>query len=233
MRTIRKNREPACLVAHRCKPGAVYDERGMVPGDGPNPSELPGDAKEELRDALVNEQRGLCCYCCCAIAPTWDGVRIEHWEPISLFPERQLDYSNLMAACKGDIGTHRHCDVRKGNETLSRNPSNPVHRVEDIVHYRTDGTIRSTDLTFDGELGETEGSAAANPERVLNLNLAFLCNHRKAVMDSFTHGLQKRGQLDRPALQRLLAKWSGDQGGRLEPFSPVVVWWLRKRLNRA
>jgi uncharacterized protein (TIGR02646 family) len=236
MRTITKISEPQSLAELRAKPGAVFDERGLafVPAvEGGNPM-LSRDAKQELRERLLGEQRGLCCYCCNGITATENGMRIEHWKPLTKYPQHQLDYWNLMAACPGNEGQsgQEHCDVCKGDEELSKNPSNPQDRIDDIVHYLTNGEVRSSDLVFDSELGENPRIVKTNYERVLNLNIAFLRNNRIGVLDGLKAGLNKRGNLERGTLERLLRKWRGADGGTLEPFSPVAVWWLKKRLTR-
>jgi hypothetical protein len=117
----------------------------------------------------------------------------------------------------------QHCDTRKGDLELSRNPADRMHRVEELTRFLGDGRIVSQDPPFDAELNE-----------VLNLNLPFLMNNRKAVLDAFKDGFAKRGDLPRALLQKWLQDWNGDSGqGALRPYCQVVVYWLRKRLARA
>jgi uncharacterized protein (TIGR02646 family) len=237
MRTITKLPEPPCLAQLRAQPGAVFDDRGLESAphvESGNPM-LSSACKQTLREQLWKEQRGLCCYCCNGIVASEDGMRIEHWKPLKRFPEHQLEYWNLMAACPGNEGQEglEHCDVCKGNQDLSKNPSNPQHRLEEAIHYLNNGEVRSTDSQFDSELGENPRVTKRGYERVLNLNVPFLRQNRIGVLTGFTTGLAKRGALDRPALERLVRKWSGTEPGQLEAFAPVVVWWLTKRLNRA
>jgi hypothetical protein len=122
---------------------------------------------------------------------------------------------------EGHSGKDQHCDTRKGDRDLSRNPANPLHRVENIIRFLGDGRIISTDTAFDAEVNE-----------VLNLNLPWLMNNRKAILTAF-QGRLERGQFSRPSLEKLLRKWNGESDtGDLEPFCQVVVYWLRKRLAR-
>jgi uncharacterized protein (TIGR02646 family) len=235
MRTIHKLSEPRRLRELRAKPGAVFDERGLdsapVVQNG-NPM-LSGDEKQELREQLCREQHGLCCYCSNGINPTEDGMRIEHWKPLSRFPAHQLEYWNLMAACPGGKGLPErlhHCDLSKADLDLCRNPSERADRVDEIVHF-ANGDVRSSDPAFDAELGENPERVRVNSKRVLNLNIPFLRNNRIGALDGFQQGLDKRGTLDRDAWARLLRKWNGEEGGTLEPFSPVVVWWIKKKLS--
>ena len=211
MRTITKEIEPASLATHRCTSHADYANY---------------TDKDTLRLYLVREQRGLCCYCLSRIRPAGDAMKIEHWHSQDEFPAEQLDYSNLLGACLGGAGQpdeQQHCDTRKGNSLLSRNPANPAHRVEGFVRYEPGGRIVSDDAAFNSEL-----------ENVLNLNAAFLKNNRKATLDGFHQALSKRGELQRITLERWLCDWNGEtHTNELRPFCQVVVYWLRKRLARA
>ncbi len=205
-----KGTEPASLTQHRCTEHGYFDNYGDTDG---------------LRRALVAEQRCICCYCLCGIRPSGDAMKVEHWHCQDRYPAEQLDYGNLLGACLGNTGSplkHQHCDTRKGNSDLSRNPANPSHHVETLARYLGDGTIKSDDPGFDREINE-----------VLNLNVSHLKDNRKAVLDAFKVTLQKRGSLKRITLERLLADWDGQShANSLRPYCQVVVYWLRKRLAR-
>lgn len=211
MRTIRKSHEPASLTEHRAGRGGNYE-------DYPD--------KDTLRAYLVNEQRGLCCYCLSRIGNEPGKMKVEHWHSQADYAVEQLDYSNLLGACMGNEGRRgrdQHCDSRKGNRTISRNPANPLHRVDEVLRFGSDGRISSDDLVFNREIND-----------VLNLNLAFLMNNRKATFTAFTEALPKLGGLSRTQLERWLRDWNGDtdSAAELRPFCQVVVYWLRKRLSR-
>lgn len=211
MRSIIKGNEPASLVQHRLTELADYENYAD---------------KDTLRTALATEQRGLCCYCLSRIRPTNAAMKIEHWHSQENHSDEQLDYTNLLGACLGNEGQPRrrqHCDTRKGNRDLSRNPGIPAHQVEHFTRFEADGTVVSDDLVFDAELNE-----------VLNLNEPFLRNNRKATLEAFKAALNKRGNLPRATLERWLRDWNGESdNGELRPFCQVVVYWLRKRLARA
>jgi uncharacterized protein (TIGR02646 family) len=153
-------------------------------------------------------------------------MKIEHWRSQKRYPDEQLDYSNLLGAClgsDGQPGKNQHCDTRKGDRDLSKNPANPDHRVEDLIRYGSDGQISSDDSYFDSELNN-----------VLNLNLPFLKNNRKNLLTAFQKGLEKRHPISRTQLERWLREWNGEgDSGELKEFCQVIVYWLRKRLSRA
>jgi uncharacterized protein (TIGR02646 family) len=210
MKTILKGFEPASLTLHRLSPHASYA----------NYSE-----KQELRESLVSEQRALCCYCLSRIKPQPESMKVAHWHPQSTHPGEQLVYKNLLGACLGNEGQPRrsqHCDTFQADRDLSKNPAEPSHRVESLTRYQSDGTITSNDTQFDSELND-----------VLNLNMPFLKNNRKAVVDGLKDAIQKRGSFSKSMLEGKLREWNGEgHAGPLEPFCQVVVYWLRKRLRR-
>jgi len=211
MRTILKDSEPASLAQHRSGPHANYDNYLD---------------KDTLRAHQVNEQRGLCCYCMSRIRAEAGGMKVEHWHSQDSYPADQLDYSNLLGAClgnEGKLGKDQHCDTRKRNRNLSRNPANKIHRVEELIKFSGGGQVFSNHQLFDKELNE-----------VLNINLAFLKNNCKGTLTAFQHALQKRGELQRKTLEKWMREWSGESGtSELQPYCQVVVYWLRKRLARA
>ena len=211
MRAIAKNQEPASLAQHRCNQFADYDNYAD---------------KQALRQSLVAEQRGLCCYCLSRITPEAGRMKIAHWHSQNQHPDEQLDYLNLLGACLGGQGKSpllQHCDTRQGNRDISKNPANPAHQVERLIHFEGDGTITSDDVRFNGELNET-----------LNLNTKFLKNNRKATLDAFKMTLDKRGQPPPLTLERWLREWNGEtRAGELQPFCQIVVYWLRKRISQA
>jgi uncharacterized protein (TIGR02646 family) len=211
MRRIAKGREPASLTQHRQTDHANYDNYRD---------------KATLREFLVAEQRGLCCYCLSRIRPQSPAMKIEHWHSQENYRDEQLVYANLLGVCFGNEGQPRqqqHCDTRKGDNDFSRNPADPVRPIESFVRFEGDGRIVSTDPAFDRELND-----------VLNLNVAFVKNQRKAVLEGFIISLKERGQLQRATLEKWLSDWNGEShAGELRPYCQVIIYWLRKRLARA
>ncbi len=56
--------------------------------------------KKHLKEILVKEQGGVCCYCGKAIENNYKTT-IEHILPKETYPELALDYFNLLASCHG------------------------------------------------------------------------------------------------------------------------------------
>ena len=213
MRNIVKGIEPKSLEKHRCTPYAYYDDN------------FKSEDKQNLRESLVVEQRGLCCYCMQRLVAKPDAMKVEHWQSQKHFPERQLDYANLLGACMGGDGQPpklQHCDTRKGDQALSMNPANVEHDVERILHYDKDGTIRSTDPIFDQEINQ-----------ILNLNIPRLKNNRKAILQRLIIEGPKHRNWNNNWLEKKLSEWNGEaDNDELKEYCQVVVYWLRKRLKR-
>ena len=213
MRTIIKGTEPPSLIEHRLTPHSYYENYAD---------------KAALREALVREQRGLCCYCMRRIYSDTATMKIEHWRCQSRYPTEQLNYRNLLAACLGGDSRPphlQHCDTKKRNDDILWNPANPLHHIETRLRYDVDGSIRSDDPTFDTQLCQ-----------VLNLNLAELKNNRKGVLDAVLEWWKRmkaklRGPVPRVRFERERDRWL-HQTEELKPYCQVVIWWLDQRLNR-
>jgi uncharacterized protein (TIGR02646 family) len=205
MRTIRKNAEPTSLTTHRLQPHSNYDNY---------------TGKNALRQSLIDEQRGLCCYCQSRIRPDTASMKIEHWRCQDNYPGRQLDYQNLLGACLGGHGRperEQHCDTRKGSDDLCFCLTDSAHPIERQIKFLGNGEITSDDENIKNALND-----------ILNLNLDQIVRNRKAVLDAFKQRLG-RGNLD---AARELQKWNGSQSGDLPEYAQVMVFWLGKKIAR-
>lgn len=212
MKQITKGKEPVSLTTHRGQPHSNYDNYRE---------------KDDVRDSLCSEQRGICCYCMGAIQPDARHMKIEHFNSQEEFPEYQLVYANLLGACKGNEGEQHentHCDTFKGSKRLSFYPPEKLYAIEKMVTYATDGTIGSTNSELQKEIDE-----------VLNLNAVRLKNRRKAALEGFLDTMKKyNGKISKLTLEKWIQDWSGTgHVNKLRPYCMVVVFWLEKRLKRA
>ena len=156
MRKINKGREPRSLTFHKKQDYATYSNYKK---------------KGELRLVLVRDQRGICCYCMAPIDPVSEKMKIEHWQCQENYPSRQLDFSNILGACKGNEGQSeefQHCDTFKGSKDFSKNPADNFFSLDSTIQYLGDGRIKSSNEDFDNELNT-----------ILNLNAPSLITARK------------------------------------------------------
>jgi uncharacterized protein (TIGR02646 family) len=216
MRLIKKGPEPRLLLAYRKTEGAHYEG-------------LPSDAKAELRAALVRDQHGLCCFCMgrveATVAPVIK-VKVAHWMPQRVDKTRDLDWSNLLAACTGNEGASydkQHCDTRQGNEVLRISPCDETH-------------VASLSYSARGEILTSRDDLREDVEKKLNLNHETLRAGRDEAVKRMAGALSKRhsGAFPKTALEAALKRCrTPDASGNLTPYAGAVEWWLTKRLRRA
>ena len=209
MRSIKKGSEPNNLAQHRQSLHSDFDN-------------FP--AKDKLRQVLVTEQRALCCYCMNRIRPSRDSMKIEHWKCKADHPGEQLSYRNLLGACLGGEGQpvqKQHCDTRKGDRAIRWNPADPSHQIETRIRYELDGSIHGIETEFDRQLND-----------VLNLNLSFIKQERKSLLDAILAWwkLEKARLKGRVPCDRLIRQRNRCVAGQ-SPYCQVAVWWLDQRIK--
>lgn len=183
MKYIRKGTEPTSLTTYRASANRNSE---TLYEDYPD--------KDDLRKQLLQEQGCICCYCMQRISDEVDAasgqfkIKIEHWAPQSIYdgqhgrPDRRLDYSNLLGACRGNEGQPEHlhhCDTHKGDTEIKINPTLPI--CEQQIYYSFSGEVLSSDPEITKDLNET-----------LNLNMQTLRNNRKARWDAIKDSLMRR-----------------------------------------
>lgn len=85
---------------------------------------IPSVEKNNLREALRNEQNGLCCYCCQKLDKDKDESRkrkdeeeldfepVEHFLDKGTHPCETFNYENLLLACRGNKQPKKHTFAR-------------------------------------------------------------------------------------------------------------------------
>ena len=151
-------------------PNASYKDLGCD-------KKFPGAQKARwaLRKYLVEEQRGLCCYCEMRIEN--GDYHVEHFLPKdkSLFPHLQLEYFNLHACCRKNPigGDNEYCGHKKGNIHEPKLISPLEEDCEDHFIYDMSGNIKSE---------EDRGRISIS---TLNLNSTLLQRSRKSLIEEF------------------------------------------------
>ena len=230
MRKIVKGSEPPLLRAFKERSlkntGSTSGRKGarsksVLPT--PKYKDLDIPVKEQLVQSLLREQGYTCCYCMGRIDES--NMRIEHWRPQSRFPDEQLEYRNLLAACNGNEGggsAHEHCDVKKGNKVIAYNPADRNIDVEHKLQYSTDGRMKTV---------KGENKFKEDLKSVLNLNCERLVEDRRRAINGATNALKKN-------LTKLTSKQIGswehkDAKSHLQPYSGAVLYILRRLAKRA
>ena len=209
---ITKGAEPSSLTHHRARHTAG------APSDYAN---YP--AKGDLRASIVAEQKALCCYCTGRLSNDPLKMKIEHWQCQAAYPGLQLAYGNLLGACLGGEGkspTEQHCDTKKADLDVKWNPANTAHVIESRLRYLADGIVEGTDDAFNKQIND-----------VLGLNIAYLKNSRKFVLDSVLDWWRSTPNA-RQKIQQQIDRRTSDAAEH-QPFSPVAVWFLQQKLGAA
>ena len=100
--------------------------------------------KNDVKEILIHEQKGLCAYCMRRIRVD-SHSRVEHFVSLSADKEKAIDYSNMLGVCDGGasiVERQGHilcCDAHKKELPLCTSPLNKNQM--DKIAYKPDGTI--------------------------------------------------------------------------------------------
>lgn len=173
MKHIIKSSEPISFTNwKRTHPGLRYKD-------------LKGSPKTDLKNALISEQKHLCCYCERRIYDA--DSHIEHFRPKGnpLYQHLELDYNNLHASCIKYLstGVEPQCGHKKEN-TFTNTLLSPLEP-DCACHfwYTLDGVIHSVD---------DRGKEAID---IYNLNSGALIRQRKGLIDFFTSDLSSEADI--------------------------------------
>lgn len=219
MKAITKGNEPVSLTEHRAKQHASY-------------ANIPKKAKDDTRASLLTEQGHICCYCMRRIPESGKtpGSKIEHFLCQDNHSDDELKYANMLLACLGNEGSSKRlqtCDTKKGNLSLTHSPSNQARNIEDLIKYKPNGEIYSSDETFNTEL-----------EEVLNLNVKILIDNRRVIYEEVQNRIRVEGKrqgsaaLKKKFLESEKAKLLTLNNGKHFQFCMVGVFVIDKKLNK-
>ena len=152
-----------------------------------------------LKSGLIEEQKGLCAYCCGRI--TDDKAHNEHIEPRNpgkYASKRSLDYTNIIASCNNP----ETCGNKKENQYDPQKFVSPLDEdCEEKFTYHGDGKIVGDKYTID----------------LLNLNAYELRNARKSVM-------KKLQFLDKETIEMC---YMNEEDGKYQAYYNVIKWFWK------
>ncbi len=110
-------------------------------GKEPSYNDLKGEEYHKLKTHIIDEQFGLCCYCCKRVEAY--NSHIEHFRPQSRYPEHDLLYSNMLVSCNGYKDKNENCGHKKNNWYSEYYTVSPVdNNCESYFVYTLDGHIK-------------------------------------------------------------------------------------------
>lgn len=203
MRPINKGAEPADFTQWK---------KGESPDWNPGWDDLDGTAiKSTVKEALLREQGYVCCYCEQRIEKA--DSHIEHLESRHDFPQRSLDYANLLACCtREEPRVPKHCGSRKGHRSLRVHPLLPDCR--EYFVFNGLGDVRPADVPAHKDMAREAIS-------LLGLDIGKLVAMRKRAIDGF---MQALAGVEPERARAVLARMDQpDTQRRNEPFASAIL----------
>lgn len=210
MRQIQKRMEPKEITDWKSK---FKKKNGREPNYGDLTSDSDAGKKQikaKLKEALLQEQYYLCCYCCAQI--TMESSHIEHFRPKGKqgYEKLSLAYENMHACCK----VKGQCGDKKGSNFDEKLMISPLSReCETSYSFGVGGEIL---------VSCNEGPAEYTKE-LLDLNSERLKNARRAAM----WAAEVFDVEDEQERQNLIAEYSTPEAGELVPFCDIILYQLK------
>lgn len=137
----------------------------------PTYDQLSGQVKKDVKNALIIEQGGICCYCEKKLS--YDDSHIEHLNPQCTTTEGQLDFQNMLCSCQKHLKKKEplHCGNSKGHDIITITPLQ-IDCIDKFT-YTEDGYIGFTDRDSEKTI------------KSLQLNIDKLNDFRKQVIEPF------------------------------------------------
>ncbi len=104
-------------IIKNSEPPSFSDWKGQtINNRQPDYSDLRNPEKHLLKQSLIEEQGGICCYCEIRVIP--DNSHIEHFVPQNNPSCNNLDYVNMLSSCQKQTprGAPRHCGKSKDHD---------------------------------------------------------------------------------------------------------------------
>lgn len=182
-------------------------------------SELPGEVKRSVQEALLESQGALCAYCRAQIKR--ESMRIEHWVAQTTNPALRFEWENLLGVCQGDDGMETHCDNARGSRSLAFKPDRD--RVADFFFFV------SMQAETRVEFSKKAGGEASDIE-TLNLNAKRLCRNRRKALETLEQEFAQKYPRQLVPKAELIRHMTWRS--QLPPYFQVVRPFLERLLSK-
>ncbi len=164
---------------------------------------LGNPEKSIVKQALMEEQGYICCYCEQELIKT--ESHIEHFLPQTSYPEKDIDFSNMLCSCQNQIkkGEPRHCGNLKADKELAISPLDK--NCEQDFKYTYDGYIEAVD------------EKTKTTIETLGLNIDKLNALRKEVIEPFIDD-----SLTEDDLRKFVFEYLKKVDGKYQPFYTTI-----------
>jgi len=200
-------------ILKRDEPQSFTDWKNLANEDWkPTYDKLSGKEKKDVKNALIDEQGGICCYCERVLE--YNDSHIEHLNAQCNSEEERLDFNNMLCSCQQQLKKSEplHCGNSKGDKALLITPLN------------SDCQEKFT-YTEDGQIGYTD-SASKDTIDILQLNIDKLNSLRESIIDTFVYldPNTKDELLSREDRKIYVEKYLEKKDNRYEPFHTTIKY---------
>ena len=102
------------------------------------------DVRRQLRKHLLEQQKYVCAYCCSSIDE--NSTLNEHIYPKESYPQKSMDYNNIVASCNDKKSQNQSCGSKKGNKFDEKLFVSPLEKdCESHFKFYPDGRIEGLD----------------------------------------------------------------------------------------
>jgi uncharacterized protein (TIGR02646 family) len=192
--------------------------------------------KNNVKEILIHEQRGLCAYCMRRIRMN-SHSRIEHWMPLSKDKDGALDYHNMLGVCDGGeqiANQQGHivcCDAHKTETAISISPLNQAQMEK--ISYTFEGIIytKPRDEAMEKDINETlllnglrkrDGSVRDTSTEVLK-GRRDAYDRARRMMDA----LNNRGKCTSAIVKKKMDELYGKE--ERDEYVGVILYYLNKK----
>lgn len=170
------------------------------------------DISFSIREACIQEQYGLCAFCCVSICADASSSHNAHLQSQHHFPQKSLFWDNIVASCNNG----NSCGKHQKDQELPLSPL--MEECEREVKFCLSGKVKGLTVRADEAI------------RILNLNDETLCQRRKRSINDFLFSKNYSSSeedplsLDRKTWQAIIDDCcTPDESGRLPAFTPALA----------
>jgi len=195
------------------EPQSFTDWKSLANEDWqPTYDKLSGQEKRDVKNALMQEQGHICCYCERVLK--YSDSHIEHLNPQCHNEEERLDFKNMLCSCQQQLkkGEPLHCGNSKGDNIIL------------ITPLQNDCRAKFT-YTGDGQIGYTDEDSK-NTITYLQLNIDKLNKLRESIIDTFIYldPLTKDELLSEEESKEYAKKYLEMKNGKYNPFYTTIEY---------
>ena len=178
--------------------------------------------RRRLREALIKEQGGICCYCMKRIDV--NSSHIEHFFPKEQFLDIDLLYDNLLASCNGEGTTNEYeeyCGHKKDNWWREDMISPTDIEVESVFKYFSNGKISTAN-------GRTTSNIAQEMINNLGLDSYHLERNRREAIE--VSEVFDEEEYSDDQIRDFIDYYSNKNNGIYVPYCKAIIDCLKKLL---